>query len=76
MPKKPIDWNKKPKKIKDKKAKVERFIVDAQENDDGSVEIAANTPRRLANGSPPAQILNPDLESALDDIATITNATS
>lgn len=67
-----IDWDKKPKKIQDKKTKVAHLILDAQEDDvTGAVEIVSHTPRRIANGRPPMQIINPDLEAALDDIATL-----
>lgn len=66
----------KQKRVKMKYDKVKSFIrsdITAPTIDDtGAVEIVADTPRRVANGRPPAEIHNPDLEAALDDIITLT----
>lgn len=66
----------KAKQVKAKYEKVKHLIrsdIAAPVIDDmtGAVEIIADSPRRIANGYPPMQILNPDLEAALDDIITL-----
>lgn len=72
MTKQKIDFDKKPKKIKDKYRQVEPLIISANEDDaTGEVDIMAQTLRRVANGRPPMEIINPDLEAALNDIATL-----
>lgn len=65
-----IDITKKPQKTRELHAKVARLIRDMEE-DGAQVYITAQTPRRIANGSPPMQIINSDLDAALNDIATL-----
>ena len=66
----------KQKIIKDKYEKIKHLIradlADPMIDDvTGAVEIVAHTPRRQANGLPPMRIINPSLEAALSDIATL-----
>lgn len=70
---KPIDFKNKDARAKEKHVKVEAWIQSAYEDTQTQqVNIIAYTPRRAAMGLPPMEIINPNLEAALDDIATLT----
>jgi len=69
--KKPIDFTKQKKSIKDKYDKMKDKIIEVYQGDDSRFVIVTQTERRVGLGYPPCELIHSDLEETLHNLEVI-----